>query len=79
MTRRLVGIRPAARPYLEGPEGAIAWAEIDRIATRCEGPTFQTRPGEPFWTTIMPNEDVLVWVADDVDERFEVIFIGPYT
>ena len=29
-------------------------------------------------TTIMPNSDVLVWVSDDLDERFEVVFVGPY-
>lgn len=35
-------------------------------------------PGsQGYMNTIMPNGDSVIWVPDDLDERFAVLFVGP--
>jgi hypothetical protein len=73
----LVGIRAAAWPYLCGPDEDVAWDEIARIQRRVEGPTRMVPGSQGFMNTLMPNGDSVIWVPDDVDRRFEVLYVGP--
>jgi hypothetical protein len=77
VSRALVGIRAAAWPYLAGPYEQVAWDEIARIERRAEGPTRMVPGSQGFMATTMPNGDLLIWVSDDVDRRFEVSYAGP--